>query len=258
MDYAAHLRGLAQAAPRRPAGTDPEALRQRLREARGPMTEVDSKTLLALYGMSVTRERLATSAQQAVQFANEIGGPVALKVQSADIPHKTEAGGVALGLSDAERIAQAYAQIVASAKAYRPDATIDGVVVQEMVEPSVEMLLGVSRDPTFGLVLTVGLGGIFVEIMRDAAHRLPPVSPDEALRVIGELRGAALLRGARGRPAADIDALADALVRLSWLAHDAADLIDELDINPLCVLPAGRGTRVVDALVVPRGKTSAM
>ena len=119
------------------------------------------------------------------------------------------------------------------------------------------MLLGVSRDPTFGLVLTVGLGGIFVEIMRDVAHRLPPVSHDEALRVIGGLRGAALLRGARGRPAADIEALADAIVRVSWLAHDARDLLDELDINPLCVLPAGRGTRVVDALVVPRGKSAA-
>ena len=221
------------------------------------MTEVDSKTLLALYGMPVTRERLATSAQEAVHLASEIGGTVALKVQSADIPHKTEARGVALGLRDAARIAQAYAQIVASAKAYRPDAYIEGVVVQEMVEPSVEMLLGVSRDPTFGLVLTVGLGGIFVEIMRDASHRLPPVSHNEALRVIGELRGAALLRGARGRPAADIDALADAIVRLSWLAHDACDLIDELDINPLCVLAAGRGTRVVDALVVPRVKSAA-
>ncbi len=257
MDYAAHIRGLAQASPQRPAGTDPKALRQRLLAADGPMTEVDSKGLLALYGLPVTRERLATSAHEAVQIASEIAGSVALKVQSADIPHKTEAGGVALGLSDAAGVAQAYAQIVASAKAYLPDAYIEGVVVQEMVDSSVEMLLGVSRDPTFGLVLTVGLGGIFVEIMRDVAHRLPPVSHDEALRVIGGLRGAALLRGARGRPAADIEALADAIVRVSWLAHDARDLLDELDINPLCVLPAGRGTRVVDALVVPRGKSAA-
>ena len=257
MDYAAHIRGLVHAASQRPAGTDPEALRQRLLAAKGPMTEVDSKSLLALYGLPVTRERLARSAEDAVEIARAIDGPVALKVQSADIPHKTEAGGVALGLKGAAQIGKAYAQIDASARAYRPDARIEGVLVQEMVDRSVEMLLGVSRDPTFGLVLTVGLGGIFVEIMRDAAHRLPPVSHDEALRVIGELRGAALLHGARGRPAADIDALADAIVRLSWLAHDARDLIDELDINPLCVLPAGQGTRVVDALVVPRGKSPA-
>jgi acetyltransferase len=121
-----------------------------------------------------------------------------------------------------------------------------------MVTEGQEMLVGVSRDPTFGPVITVGLGGIFVEVLKDVAFRLPPLGADEALEMVRELRGFPLLAGVRGQRATDIDALADCIARVSWLAVDLADLVAELDINPLRVLPKGRGVRVVDALVVRR------
>jgi len=153
----------------------------------------------------------------------------------------------------------AYAEVIAAARAYRADARIEGVLVQEMVTEAQEMFVGVSHDATFGPVLTFGLGGIYVEVLKDLAFRLCPLSHTEARRALGELRAFKLLEGVRGQAAADIDALVDCLVRVSWLAVDLGDRIAELDINPLSVLPKGRGARVVDALIIPHsvaiGKT---
>ena len=176
------------------------------------------------------------------------GGPVALKIQSPDIPHKTDAKAIRLNVSGAAAVRRAYDEVVAAAKAYKPDARIEGVLVQEMVTGGQEILVGVSRDPVFGPVLTVGLGGIYVEVFKDVAFRLPPVSLEDAKGMIDELRCSAILKGARGQPPVDVDALADCIERISWLAVDLQDRIVELDINPLRVLP--KGARVVDALVV--------
>jgi acyl-CoA synthetase (NDP forming) len=199
------------------------------------------------------RERRATSVAAAVETAEQLGFPVALKVDSPDIPHKTEAGVVRLNLGDAAQVRTAYAEILASAKAYAPQARIIGVSVQEMVGDGVEVIIGVSCDPQLGPVLLFGSGGVLVEVYNDVALRRCPITRSEAQAMIAEVKGAWLLQGFRGRPAADLAALEDTLVRVSYLAVHIEGHLAELDINPLMVLPSGRGVKAVDALVVLRG-----
>ncbi len=244
-EHASFLRQNA-APPVRPAGMSESAARAAL--GSGPLTEQSSKRVLAAYGLPVTREQLAGSAAEAVAIAGRFEGTVALKIQSPDILHKTEAGGVRLGLRQPADIAAAFEQIVASAHAYAPTARIEGVLVQEMVPPGIEIMLGVTRDPIFGPVVSVALGGIFVEVLADIVHHLAPLSLDDAHAMLRQLKGARLLDGVRGKPPADTAGLADAIVRLSWLAHDLADDIAEIDLNPVIVGPAG--LRVADALIV--------
>jgi acyl-CoA synthetase (NDP forming) len=221
------------------------------------LAEYEAKRVLAVYGIAVTRENLATSAEEARRQAAAIGFPVALKVQSADIPHKTEAGGVRIGLADADAVARAYDDIHASAKAYAPQAKVDGVLVQSMVSGGVEIILGVNNDPLFGPAVMFGLGGIFAEVMKDVTFRLAPIARFEAMEMIREVRAFPLLDGARGRPKADVEALADAIVRLSALAIDLKDEVAEIDINPLFVLPAGQGVVAGDALIKPAAARAA-
>ncbi|SHH65874.1 acetate--CoA ligase family protein [Pollutimonas bauzanensis] len=252
MQYAEFRRRLADAPAARPAGIDVEAARLLLEQADGPLSEHRSKALLQHYGLPVTMERLTSSAEAAWQAASHIDGPVALKIQSPDILHKTEAGAIRLGVSGELAVKGAYEEVISAARAYRPDARIEGVLVQEMIADAHEMLVGVSHDATFGPVLALGLGGIYVEVLKDVVFRLAPLTADEAQRALAELRTYKLLEGVRGKAPADMDALIDAIVRISWLTADLGDRIAELDINPLCVLPKGRGARVVDALIVPR------
>ncbi len=243
MRYAEFRRQLARPAPRRPAGIDVDAARRM--ELKGTLSEARSKALLRLYGLPVTRESLAKSAAEAVSMSK---GPVALKIQSPDIPHKTEANAIRLNVSGDAAVRAAFQDVINACKKFKPGARIEGVLVQEMVTEGHEILIGVSRDPVFGPVLTVGLGGIYVEVLKDVAHRLPPIDLVEAREMVDELRSVSILKGARGKPGLDIEALADCIVRISWLAVDLRDRIVELDINPLRVLP--KGARVVDALVV--------
>lgn len=244
MRYAEFRRRMARPAPQRPAGIDVEAASKM--ELKGTLSESQSKKLLGFYGLPLTKELVVQNPEAANQFRNTFQNSVALKIQSPDIPHKTEANAIRLGVSGDLR--QAYEEVIAAAKKYKPDARIEGVLVQEMVTEGQEILIGVSRDPVFGPVLTVGLGGIYVEVLKDVAHRLPPIDLVEAREMVDELRSVSLLKGARGKQGLDIEALADCLVRVSWLAVDLRDRIVELDINPLRVLP--KGARVVDALVV--------
>jgi acyl-CoA synthetase (NDP forming) len=167
--------------------------------------------------------------------------------------HKTEAGIVRLNLRDAAQVRTACADILASAKAYAPQARINGLSVQEMVGDGVEVIVGVSCDPQLGPVLLFGSGGVMVEVFGDVALRRCPITRTEAQAMIAEVKGARLLRGFRGRPAADVEALEDTLVRVSHFAMHMEGHLAELDINPLMVLPAGRGVKAVDALVVLRG-----
>jgi acyl-CoA synthetase (NDP forming) len=247
-----------QARRRRPQAvltTAPE-LRQevgRALAAVGPvLTEAEAKALLARYGVPRPPEALATSAEAAAAAAARIGGAVALKVQSPDIPHKTEAGAIALGITGDAAVDDAYRRVLASAKAAHPDAAIDGVLVQAMAPPGREIILGVTRDPTFGPMLMVGLGGIHVEVLCDVAFAPVPIGHDEALALLGELKGAALLDSLRGAPPADRAALAELIAALSRFAADHADLIEEIDLNPVIVHPQGQGLTVVDALIVKR------
>jgi acetyltransferase len=210
--------------------------------------------VLAEYGIPVTREEMATSRADAQVIARRVGFPVALKVQSPDISHKTEARAVRLNLASEAEVAAAYDEVLANARAYNQAARIDGVLVQEMVVGGIEVILGVTNDDLFGPAVMFGLGGIFAEVMKDVAFRLAPVTAAVARDMVGEIKGYPVLAGARGRPPADVDALVDAIVRLSALAVDLREHVAELDINPLVVMPRGSGVKAVDALIKPRGR----
>ena len=243
------------------AGTDTtavitsDAARKALAGKTDDVTEFEAKQVLAHYGIGVTREELATSGEQAVAIAKRIGYPVVLKVQSPDISHKTEAKAVRLGVKSDADVAAAYDEILRNAKAYKGDARIDGVLVQEMVSGGIEAILGVTNDPLFGPAVMFGLGGIFAEVLKDVSFRIAPVSKAAALEMIAEIKGYAVLTGARGAAHADVDALADAIVRLSALALDLKDVVAELDINPLFVFPQGQGVKAGDALIKPVKQT---
>jgi len=225
-----------------------------LSSAKNDLAEYQAKKLLARYGIAGTAEELATNAKDAVRIATQIGFPVVLKVQSADVPHKTEAGGVRVGVKSAAEVEFAYDAITASVRVYKPDAVIDGILVQEMVTDAVEVILGINNDPLFGPALMFGLGGIFTEVMKDVSLRLAPIQASVAREMIRDVKAYPLLAGARGRPPCDEDSLIDALCKLSAMAVDLKDHLAELDINPLFVLPEGRGVKAGDALIKPRMK----
>ncbi|MCE9640120.1 MAG: acetate--CoA ligase family protein [Betaproteobacteria bacterium] len=236
--------------PQRPAGISVQAARDKLGGHNGTLTERESKLVLAEYGFPVTRERLASTPAEAVAHAREFAGKVALKIDSADIPHKTDAGAVRLGLQGDDAVDRGYVEVMEAARRHAPDARINGVLVQEMVPPGVEMMLGIISDPVFGPVVAAGLGGIHIEVLRDVSYRVAPVTPADARAMVNELRGYKVLEGVRGMPPRDIESLCDLIVRLSWFAHDFRKEIAEVDINPLVVMPNGKGARVVDALIV--------
>ena len=234
----------------RPVDVDLVGWRRRLQDQAGDLTEVEVRELLAAYGIPGPQEQVCASAEDAVTAAREIGYPVVLKVLSSDIQHKTEIGGVRVGLSDENAVRQAFQQVTAAARSQQPEAHVQGVLVQEMVTFGVaEVILGVMRDRDFGPIVVYGSGGVLVELLHDSSLRQPHIDHGGALEMIEETRGAALLRGFRGSPPADVAALADALVRLSWLAVDLGDLLTALEINPLIVRPAGQGVVAVDALL---------
>jgi acetyltransferase len=185
-----------------------------------------------------------------VRAAEQIGYPVALKINSPDIPHKTEAGCVRLSLDSPQAVADAFQAIGDQAARYRPDARIGGVLVQEMVQGGVETLVGITNYAGVGPMIVFGLGGIFVEMLDDWAMRAAPIAEPEARAMIAETRAARLLAGWRGGPPLDVAALAQALVQVSQLAWQLRDTIAAIDINPLIVLPLGQGVKVVDSLIV--------
>jgi acyl-CoA synthetase (NDP forming) len=252
MNWSAFLRRRADAPkPQRPADADPARARALLEAGGTSLSEGASRQVLACYGLHGPSEALAATPEEAAAAAAKFGGKVVLKIQSPDILHKTEAGVIRLGVTG-DTAAGAAREILAAAKAYAPDARIEGILVQEMVAGGQEMLLGMTQDVTFGPVLTLGFGGIHVEVLRDVTFRLPPISAQEAQSALEELRLAPMLGGVRGAPAADVPALADAIARFSWLIADLGELLEEVDVNPLAVMPAGGGVRVLDALVVKR------
>ncbi len=239
----------------RPSGAESgvaEQARALVAAANGkPLVERAAKELLTLYGMPVTRERLATNANEVVVAAREIGYPVVLKIESPDIAHKTEAGGVLLNIADDGAVRTGFETVIANAWKYKPEAQLGGVLVQEMVGGGRELILGMTQDPAYGPAVAVGLGGIFVEVLKDVAIGVPPLTEHDSRAMLGRLRGVAILEGTRGAAPADTDAVVDILGRFSQLCLDLRDVVSEIDINPLLVFDRGKGARVVDCLIVP-------
>ncbi len=237
--------------PQLSAGHLPEGLEPRLAGYEKELTEYEAKVLLASYGVPITRERLCRSLAESIGAAEEIGYPVAVKVMSPDILHKTEAGIVALQVRDEEELRNTYGRLLEKAVRANPGARIRGVLVQEMVSGGQECIVGVRRDPLFGPVVAVGLGGVFVEVLQDVSLRLAPVDRPVIMKMLRELKGAALLKGVRGKPPRDIEALASLVESVSRMALNEPDLL-ELDVNPVMVLEEGHGAVAVDALVIRR------
>jgi acetyltransferase len=214
--------------------------------------EWESKLFLGHCGVPVAKGRTAATIEQARQAAAEIGYPVVMKIDAPEIKHKTEAEAVRLNICSDGQLTAAFTEIMNNAKRYAPEAEARGVLVEEMLPPGTEMVVGAVRDPVFGPTVMVGLGGIFVEALEDVAFRVAPITRQDAMEMLEELKGIRILHGLRGRPAADMDALADALLKVSAVALDFKDEIAEIDINPLMVYPAGQGVRAADALVVKK------
>ncbi|MFJ4472913.1 acetate--CoA ligase family protein [Streptomyces sp. NPDC089424] len=214
------------------------------------LSEHAAKQLLRAYGIRVPREQLVTSAAAAVRAAGLVGYPVVMKASGAQLAHKTELGLVKIGLTSAAQVRDAYRELTDIAR--HEGVRLDGVLVCQMVEQGVEMVVGVTHDDLFGPTVTVGLGGVLVEVLRDTVVCVPPFGEDQARAALAELRGRPLLDGVRGRPPADLDALVEVILRVQRMALELDQDLAELDVNPLMVLPRGQGAVALDALAVCR------
>ena len=218
------------------------------KSGRKNLVEEEGYEVLGAYGFTTPKTILANSAEQSVSASKSIGYPVVMKIASQDIIHKSDAGGVKVGLANDEQVRTAFNAILQNAKTYKPDAKIKGVLVQEMVRSGKETILGAKQDPIFGPLVMFGLGGIYVEVLRDVVFRLAPVDEHEASRMVHSIKTLKLLKGVRGENPSDLGALVDSLQRLSQLVTEFPE-IEEFDINPLLVLEEGKGVRTVDVRI---------
>ncbi|MNU40359.1 succinyl-CoA synthetase subunit alpha [compost metagenome] len=249
------IAALAGLKPAAAVAAAPASIQAPLTLAPGTMSEPDALALLADAGVPVVAHRVVRSADEAASAAEALGEAVVVKIVSADIPHKSDVGGVALGLRGAAQARAAFERTRDLALTARPEARLDGALVARMLTGGVECIAGVHRDPVFGPVLMFGLGGIHVETLRDVSLRALPITRDDALAMVRELRAFAILNGARGRPPVDLDSIADALCALADFAQRAGDSLDSAEINPLIARPQAEGGCVaVDALVVGRAR----
>ena len=211
--------------------------------------EAEAKRILEAAGIGIAAERLCSSSGEAVDAATAIGFPVVMKIVSPDILHKSEIGGVILDIQDKEQVRAGYATLIERAQTHAATARIEGVLVARQLKGGVECIMGIKRDPVFGPIAMFGLGGVFVEVMKDVVLQRCPFGIDVAEEMIRSIKGAPLLLGARGRPKADIEALAQMLSRLSVFAHQAGDTLASIDLNPVIALPEGQGAYAVDAVI---------
>lgn len=216
-------------------------------ERRNILLEPEAKTVCMEYRIPVTKFKFAKTVDEAVSFAEEIGYPVVLKIVSPDIIHKFDVGGVILDLKTPEEVRNAFDSILKNVRRYKPSAKILGVVVQEMVPPSTEIIVGAIRDPQFGPTLMFGLGGIFVEIFKDVTFRIAPIREAEAREMITEIKAYPVLKGYRGMPPVDIEAIVQILLNTSKLVMEHLE-IKELDLNPIIVYE--EGAKTVDARLI--------
>ena len=223
-------------------------------DGRTALTEIEAKRVFEAYRMPVTHSKVAKTEDEAVKFAKEIGFPVVLKIVSPQILHKSDAGGVKVNIKDEAGVRSAYNTILSNAKAYKADAVIHGVLVQEMAPMGTEVILGSINDATFGPTVMFGLGGIFVEVLKDVTFRVAPFSKKQALQMISEIKGAPILRGVRGEQPRDLDVLADTIYNYANMVVDLADEVSESDANPVLVYEKGKGLKVADARMLLKKK----
>ena len=224
-----------------------QILRKVIEEGRKHLLETEAKTVCVEYGIPVTKFRVSKNEAEAVKFAEEIGYPVVLKIVSPDIIHKSDVGGVIVGLKNAQEVRNAYKQILKNVKKHKADAKIVGILVQEMAPSSTEVIVGAIKDPQFGPALMFGLGGIFVEVLKDVTFRVAPITVDEAREMITEVKAYPLLKGYRNQPPADIEAIVQILLNTSRLVMEHQE-IKELDLNPIMVYE--KGAKTVDARII--------
>ena len=244
---------VAALARRAARATDPPPPPGDVRLDGATLSEAAAARVLSAAGIAMVPHRVVHSAAGALAAAAALGMPVVLKIVSPDIAHKSDIGGVRLNLADEAAVAAAHDEILAAVRRHAPEAAIEGMMVAPMRRGGLECIVGVQSDPVFGPMVMLGLGGVFVEVLRDVAFRHAPFGMQAARAMIAELRGAALFAGPRGQPAADIEALAETLVRLGRFAADNAGRFGGIEINPLLVLPAGQGVIGLDALITARG-----
>lgn len=224
-----------------------------LAEGRHNLLEPEAKAICLEYGIPTPGFEVATSSESAVAYAEKLGYPVVLKIVSPEIIHKTEVGGVVLGLSSSDAVKSAYLRIIETARTSRPDARVIGVLVQKMAPRSTEVIVGSVNDPQFGHTILFGLGGVFVEILKDVAFRIAPLEERDAREMVHEIKGYSVLAGYRGFPPADQDAIVDIILKASRLVTENSQ-IDQMDLNPTIVYE--RGALVVDARILLSGWTS--
>jgi len=224
-----------------------EIFEEARKEGRKYLLEPEAKTICAEYGIPVTRFMVAKTEDEAVKYAEELSYPVVLKIVSPDIIHKFDVGGVALNLKDASEVREAYRKILDNVKKHKPKAKIKGIIVQEMAPESTEVIVGATKDPQFGPALMFGLGGIFVEVLKDVTFRIAPINEQEAREMIAEVKAYPILKGYRNQPPADIDSITKILVNTSRLVMDHQE-IKELDLNPIMVYE--KGAKTVDARII--------
>lgn len=222
-------------------------LSQVSKEGRKSLLETEAKAVCIEYGIPVTKFDLAKSKEEAVKFANAIGFPTVLKIVSPDIIHKSDIGGVIVGLKNADDVREGYNRILQNVKKHDAKARIVGVLVQEMAPPSTEVIVGAIKDPQFGPAIMFGLGGVFVEVLKDVTFRVAPITEDDACEMISEVKAYPLLKGYRNTPPADIDAITKILLNTSRLVTDHLQ-IKELDLNPVIVYE--KGAKTVDARII--------
>jgi len=223
-------------------------------DGRTAMTESEAKTVFSAYGLPVAATRLAQTEAEAVQLAGEIGYPVVMKIMSPDIVHKSDAGGVKVNIKNEAAVREAFNTILSNACAYNSTANVHGVAIQEMAPWGTEVIVGAVNDPTFGPTVMFGMGGIFVEVLKDVTFRVAPVSAEQALEMIGEIRAAPILAGVRGEAERDRVALAEVLSRYSQMVSDLGDEVAESDANPVLVYEQGQGVKLVDARIILKKK----
>lgn len=220
------------------------------KDGRDTLTEIEAKRVFKAYGLPITKSELATSEQEAVDIAKEIGFPIVLKIVSPDILHKSDAGGVKVDINDEKGIREGYREIIKNAKSFKSDADIHGVVVQEMAPWGTEVILGSVNDQTFGPTVMFGLGGIFVEVLKDVTFRVAPFSIKQAMTMMDEIKAAPILEGVRGEKRRDKEMLAETICRYANMIVDLKDEISETDANPVLVYEEGKGLKVADARII--------
>ncbi|HJW97556.1 MAG TPA: acetate--CoA ligase family protein [Candidatus Bathyarchaeia archaeon] len=220
---------------------------QAKKEGRKALLETEAKTVCMEYGIPITKFELAKNESEAVEFAEAIGFPVVLKIVSSDIIHKSDVGGVFVNIKSTKEVKDAYVKIMGNVRKNAPKAKIEGLLIQEMAPPGTEVIVGSTKDPQFGPAIMFGLGGIFVEVLKDVTFRIAPITEDEASEMISEVKAYPLLMGYRKTPPADLKAISNILLSTSRLVMDHME-IKELDLNPIIVYE--KGAKAVDARII--------